>query len=1029
MRPLKLKMTAFGPYRGTESIDFTLLEDRRLFVISGNTGAGKTTIFDAISFALYGSASGEDRAEARMLRSHFADDDTHTSVELSFSVGRKTYRVFRQMGHRKGKNKSETGAKAELYEYIDGLEVPCVEPKISEVNAKLEEIIGLTKDQFSQIVMLPQGEFRKLLTSDTDNKEAILRKIFETGMYHKLEERFQQMQREMKEEYKQRQDKVNFYIQQIKETLPLHEESPLRLALEKETQRTGLIIESLEQEAVRYSKLYAEQEQKKMMAATRLEKMEIKLREAQALNDSFKELEQKRQKLMMLEQEQQDIDNLKDRLELAERAASISAYEEMEVRAKRLLQEKRKQYDMKRKSAEEAQRNYTEAKVCYEREEARSDERRNAEQELERLKEWMPAVATFEKKRLEVNKLKTEEADVTKQLEQLELKLEETMQTRKTLQEEIDKMEELTSTFAEKEATLLHMREQAKLIKRLIELNRLEKEYSDLAAAQEAALSKIKAEHDHLESAWIEGQASLLASHLHDGMPCPVCGSMEHPQKAEMAESLPSREQLQRRKEELRYAEQELHQAQAQVASARSEWENRASELKEFGRNPDQLQEQYEQLTRQGVLLRKEIDQAKDMLSQVKKWKEKAGVLESSIEQSMRQRDQLTGSLQQLTVERRTKQSLLEQEQERIPEEYRLSEALTKRLHEVKQHKKQLEEVWKEAQEELQRAHTRFTEEKASVAELGKQLEEAKQSLEDARSTWLKKLSAAGFTSTEHYDEAKLSETERKIARQRLDHFQATLSSTTAQVKELELKLANRKPVELTALNEEIALLKQELDQRTAEMHFSKHHEREAGRLKQALRAAYEQVKELEKRLENVLDLHQMIKGDNARKISFERYILIEFLEQILQAANVRLYELSNGQFVLHRSDRLETRGKQSGLGLDVYDAYTGQYRDVKSLSGGEKFNASLSLALGMTDVIQAHQGGVSIEMMLIDEGFGSLDEDSLNKAIATLVDLQRTGRMIGVISHVQELKHALPAVLEVYKTKDGHSTTRIVIK
>jgi exonuclease SbcC len=171
MKPLKLAMTAFGPYKHREVIDFTALGDRRLFVISGSTGAGKTTIFDAICFAIYGSASGEDRYDPRMLRSHFADEDTHTSVELEFAVGRKVYRVLRQMAHRKGSNKSETGDRIELYEVLNGQDIPITDRnKVKEVNEKLERIIGLTNDQFSQIVMLPQGEFRKLLTSETENK-------------------------------------------------------------------------------------------------------------------------------------------------------------------------------------------------------------------------------------------------------------------------------------------------------------------------------------------------------------------------------------------------------------------------------------------------------------------------------------------------------------------------------------------------------------------------------------------------------------------------------------------------------------------------------------------------------------------------------------------------------------------------------------------------------------------------------------------------------------------------------------------
>ena len=236
MRPLKLTMIAFGPYRDEETIDFSLLEDRRLFVISGNTGAGKTSIFDAICFALYGFASGEDRSEPRMLRSQFADDETHTSVEFTFAVGRRTFRVLRQMAHRKGTNKSETGGKAELYETTSGQDVPCVDRfMVSDVNVKIEGLIGLTKEQFSQIVMLPQGEFRKLLTSDTDNKEEILRRIFRTELYRKLEDKFQQKSRELKDTLKSAQFELDVYMKQPQTVLPAREESTLQSTLRQES--------------------------------------------------------------------------------------------------------------------------------------------------------------------------------------------------------------------------------------------------------------------------------------------------------------------------------------------------------------------------------------------------------------------------------------------------------------------------------------------------------------------------------------------------------------------------------------------------------------------------------------------------------------------------------------------------------------------------------------------------------------------------------------------------------------------------
>jgi len=191
----------------------------------------------------------------------------------------------------------------------------------------------------------------------------------------------------------------------------------------------------------------------------------------------------------------------------------------------------------------------------------------------------------------------------------------------------------------------------------------------------------------------------------------------------------------------------------------------------------------------------------------------------------------------------------------------------------------------------------------------------------------------------------------------------------------------------------------------------------------------HEKTVDKEQTFNRIADLHDVVRGQNSLKISFERYLQIEYLEQIIASANQRLKNLSNGQFELIRSDRQEARGKQSGLGLDVYDAYTGQTRDVKTLSGGEKFNASLCLALGMADVIQSFQGNVSIDTMFIDEGFGSLDEESLNKSIDTLIDLQKSGRMIGVISHVQELKAAIPAILEVKKSREGYSQTMFLFK
>lgn len=274
-----------------------------------------------------------------------------------------------------------------------------------------------------------------------------------------------------------------------------------------------------------------------------------------------------------------------------------------------------------------------------------------------------------------------------------------------------------------------------------------------------------------------------------------------------------------------------------------------------------------------------------------------------------------------------------------------------------------------------------------------------------------------------------MAETSHKQLKAEIESYYNNIASLQLLVKDLHEALKDKHKVDLNELKTELDQLKQAFDQAQEQLRQSEQYLQHVRKLQKNIFEANERVTEFERRKNIVADLYDVIRGQNDKKISFERYLQIEFLEQILIAANERLKRLSNGQYVLLRSERQEARGKQSGLGLDIYDSYTGQTRDVKTLSGGEKFNASLSLALGMADVIQSYQGGVSIDTMFIDEGFGSLDEESLTKAIDTLIDLQQTGRMIGIISHVQELKNAIPAILEVNKTKEGYSKTQFVIK
>ncbi|SFE51710.1 exonuclease SbcC [Paenibacillus algorifonticola] len=1030
MRPLKLTMNAFGPYRDAESIDFAQLDEHRLFVISGSTGAGKTSIFDAICFALYGAASGEDRSEARMLRSHFAGDDTHTSVEFHFAVAQREYQVFRQLPHRKGSNKSETGGKAELYEFVDGQAVPLVDRfQVRDVDAKLESIIGLTKEQFNQIVMLPQGEFRKLLTSDTDNKEEILRRIFRTELYEKLELRFQQQNRELNETLKEARLRNDMYMKQAGDALPQREGSLLAATLSQEVYNAAQLLASLEQEAAYYGELVQQGDVQRQQMGEQLLAQEEKLRAALALNARFEELAAERSKLEQLELGRAAQEAKGRELQLAEQAALLTPYEEQASRAGKDAEAKQQVSEAKQREAEAAKQALAAASQRHASEEQREPERREAERELNRLEELAPAVQQMGEQRQAVTELRARAKQGQAQLEREDAAIAAEKEAKQQSAARLKLMESDGQQLLAKQEQFRRVEQQGKYVSKLIKLEQELAEFKRLEESQEQALSTVRAQHDGLEQQWIEGQAGLLAAHLHDGKPCPVCGSVEHPGKIQTAADVPSREQLAQAKEQLAACERELNASRLQVAAARSGWESSAAELAEYGASVEHLAEQQADLRTQWKQLKDETDRLQQQNEEMRLLKEQAEKREAELERLIRDKEQRQAAYQQVQIELGAKESLLARELERIPEPLRgpeqLQQALVAQRMKVRQHA----EAWQAAVKQLQQAQLKETEASVNAVQARQQFEEALRSREEAQERLLSELRTAAFDSLEAYRAAAKTPQERQALKEQLDAYKSAVQALASRVTDMQLELAGKQPADMQELHAAGAELRQQLETIVSALQTAARHGEEAARLIRQLTATSERVKQLEAELEQVLDIYQMLKGDNALKISFERYILIEFLEQILQAANVRLQRLSGGQFMLQRSDRLEVRGKQSGLGLDVYDAYTGQNRDVKTMSGGEKFNASLCLALGMTDVIQAHQGGISIEMMFIDEGFGSLDEEALNKAIEALVDLQRAGRMIGVISHVQELKQAFPACLEVHKTKEGYSRTAVTVR
>ncbi|MGF9767391.1 AAA family ATPase [Bacillus albus] len=1029
MRPIQLIMTAFGPYKQKEVIDFDDLGEHRIFAISGNTGAGKTTIFDAICYVLYGEASGEERSDTSMLRSQFADDNVYTSVELTFQLKGKHYEIKRQLGHKKQGNKTITGHAVELYEVIDDEQVPAVDRfHVTDVNKKVEDLIGLSKHQFSQIVMLPQGEFRKLLTSETENKEEILRRIFKTDRYKLMRELLDQKRKQWKDVLQEKQKERELYFRNVFK-LPIRDGSLLETLVEQEHVNTHQVVEALEQETTAY-KAEVEQLQVEQDAQTKqLKDAETRFHAAKSVNEKFIDLQQKNEKYNTLQENRPVIEMKETSFKRAEQAKRLVPFEQWyeeamqnEQKVESLLKQIIAKKENITKSFELAQEKYEAVKN-------KEPERENAKKLVQRLEELQSIIASLAEKQLNLQNAEVQVVKLKESMQNLEQQLEVHTNQKQLMSGELQRLERALEQYVAKVEELTNMREDAKVLKQAYDVWQEKQKFEQ---EKEAAYNKMHLAvnaYESMERRWLSEQAGILALHLHDGESCPVCGSTNHPKKATEQSDAIDEKVLNDLRDKKNSAEKLHVQLEEKWNFYHLQYEQVIEEVKKRGYRSEELAETYSALVQKGKQLATEVNTLKASEETRKQTAVNIKSVEEKVDVLQKQKREVETEQHRIEIECMQLRTSYEHDKKNIPENLQTVQAWKVQFDQAMHELKLMEDEWKKVQEAYQHWQNENIRIQAEQKGASNQFESAKLKKEETFTRFMKELEQSGFTNQITYKEAKLSDIEMEMLQKEIQSYYSSLEVLAKQIQELRAELKDKEYMDITALGEHIKDLEINLDIIKEKRQRAQNAVTYISDLHENIRRIDEQIHEEEKAFQELVDLYEVMKGDNESRISFERYILIEYLEQIVQIANERLRKLSNGQFYLKRSERVEKRNRQSGLGLDVYDAYTGQTRDVKTLSGGEKFNASLCLALGMADVIQAYEGGISIETMFIDEGFGSLDEESLTKAVDALIDLQKSGRFIGVISHVQELKNAMPAVLEVTKQKDGCSQTRFVVK
>ncbi|WP_066049184.1 AAA family ATPase [Robertmurraya korlensis] len=1039
MRPLKLTMQAFGPYSRTEVIDFSELGNRTMFVISGKTGSGKTTIFDGISYAIYGKASGEDR-NGTELRSQFADNDTLTEVSLEFRLRGKTYEISRSPQQEKKKSRGEgvtsIGAKAELYVYDEDGKKRILASNVRDVEEKIKQIMLIDSNQFRQIIMIPQGEFRKLLTSDSKEKEAILQRLFHTQLYKRIEENLKENAASLKAAVEKQLADRNLAIRKIHALFS----EDLQGYMEAGSTNDLVIVPALIEEIQAMSEQISLFE-KEMVEKEQFRQVEQKkLYDAQAIIKQFESREAALKNKGHLESQKDLFDKKSSNVELGKKAILLLQQEQLCARLKKELTA----YETQANDLHLKQKNLLEAvqklEAEWQVEKGKEPEKKALEESLHKLKSLKDDVFSYARLEAEIRSLKNQ----CKKLEEDKLVAEKKgPEIDNRIRLYTEKKEEIDASklvFLENKSFLDKLQRQVELISNLEKqrdslliheegLNRKRLEFERSTARYLDSKSLV----EELESSWMHGQASILASKLQEGAPCPVCGSEHHPQPTHQTEkSIPNETDLKAAKQQHELLEKDRNEIQSQVFKFQSSVEastllvSQTLESLQVS-NPDFKIEELSTFKETIISKKKEVEAAQSKLQsgleQLDGIVEGLRKLEKAKEEWTQKVKELDGSYQETRLSFAEKNSHFTRLQESIPESLRSIDAFEREVNRQMDKLQGLNAKLEQAQNSLQNSKVSLSTIEGQLQSVLQSKETKQAELQVERQVFKEKLEQQGFQNYKQYEIAKRSELELQQMETEISNYRESLRSATDRYLELEALLKDV-PLpnihELTDIIEQATKEMKHIDNQKSDLSFKK---RENEQILETIHSLNKEMKQFEQQYKIIGNLADISKGNNNLRITFERYVLGSFLDDILREANGRLLKMTNGRFQLLRKMDKSKGNTQSGLELLVVDSYTGQERHVKTLSGGESFKASLSLALGLADVVQNYAGGVSLETMFIDEGFGTLDPESLDQAIEALIDIQSSGRLVGIISHVPELKERIDARLEVVSSQSGSTT------
>ncbi len=995
MRPLLLKMQYFGPFIN-EEVDFTHLSKSQLFLICGKTGSGKTMIFDAMVYALFGKTSTESREEVD-LRSHFADPKLPTKVEFEFEIKNEQYSVVRTVKYIKEGNKNPTNATVEVYKKIN--DKWSLETKsINTSNDYLKALLHMNVKQFRQILILPQGEFKQFLVSNSTDKRSILRTLFDSNRFETLQE---QLEIEMKKEIaliESHYQKITQYINDMHD----FDDETLQAHKQVEGYRYEVIQEALSSyEAVGQEKL-KEITDLKSKQQQQVSELESVFEREKALKENFETLQVKEAELNQLKSEEKEINDLKKQVKYLKSVQSLTyQYHQLKDKETNHTNEIKNEEVLQKQISDNAQKL-----------EAIVQQINDLHKEHEQIEEYRAFVQNTKHIKVNIEKYIKAEQDIVKQQEKQETLKKAIEQNKQETDELHTKLEHITYDEQD-EQTQLKEQETMKLT--LQGLETTQKLYADKQALEEKvqAYNRQLVEYENEKTSLeqqndaektfdilnVEDEILKIQKHVHKGEDCPICGSIIETingdvdfesLKQEKAKQLEVEQQLQVVNQHITTYKERINLTNEQL--------NKLSDVKDVQKDIASLNERLEQI----VSTLKTYQENRQHIQHLKK----------EISAAEKQMTEHTLQLNDLNH----KVSTYENDLAYFKKETGYNEvaSFVERVNTLEQTLSKFDQSMKqlnEQQEHYQKDNQTLQMQHATVKERLSMIEEQIKSTKDYLNTEMNKHDISSYA---QLDELLLQVEDIDRLEESAQQYDKKYIEVEAVVKELSKKVKDQEMPDIANTEEQLVSAKDSLNNLVKQLNQLQLKVEQNDQKSKAILNVIDKINQDLKEQEEMIDLSRTMNGKNSQKLSLENYVLIYYLNHILDNANRHFLKMTNNRYQLVR--RKEKSQGLSGLEIEVFDRFSNRTRHITSLSGGETFQASLSLAIGLSNVVQQEAGAIHLESMFIDEGFGTLDAETLETALDTLVNIQMSGRLVGIISHVSELKTRIPTILNVNK-------------